>query len=113
MIVTKVFTFEAAHKLEGYDGKCANLHGHRYKLEVSVKGDVGADGMVMDFKEIKKIVQEMVISKLDHGYLNDVIKVPTAENIVIWVWDRLKDKLNLHELKLWETENSFVVYCGD
>ena len=113
MIITKVFTFEAAHKLEGYDGDCSNLHGHRYKLEVSVKGNVGADGFVIDFRDLKKTVHDSAISKLDHSYLNDTIKVPSAENISIWIWDALKDKLDLHQIKLWETENSFVVYEGD
>lgn len=107
MIVTKIFRFESSHKLEGYEGKCANLHGHSYKLHVSVSGDVN-NGFVMDFKELKKIVEEEVISKLDHAYLNDIIEFPSAENIVQWIWNKLESKLNLHKLILYETDSSYV-----
>lgn len=113
MIITKIFNFESAHKLENYNGKCANLHGHSYTLHVSVLGNVSSDGFVLDFGDIKKIVDEIIISKLDHNYLNEIIKQPTAENILLWVWSQLKNKLNLYELKLYETATSYVVYRGD
>ena len=85
LTVSKTFRFEAAHKLIGYDGDCANLHGHSYVLEIQVKGVVDEQGFVMDFKELKHFVQTKVIDLLDHVYLNDIIKNPTAENIVIWI----------------------------
>lgn len=112
MLITKEFIFDAAHKLERYDGACKNLHGHTYKLHVSVKGEPKEDGMVIDFGILKKIVKEHALNKLDHSYLNEIIRQPTAENIIIWIWDKLKDKLDLHELKLWETPTSYVTYDG-
>lgn len=113
MIVTKEFEFESAHKLENYSGACANLHGHSYKLHVSVGGDVDSNGFVLDFKVLKDIVKEKVISKLDHKYLNNIFEQSTAENMVIWIWNELKGDLNLCEIKLWETSTSFVTYRGD
>ena len=73
--ITKIFNFETAHVLYNYDGKCKNMHGHSYKLFVTVKGAPIADsshpknGMVVDFSDIKKIVQEEIISQWDHGVL--------------------------------------------
>lgn len=113
MIITKKFRFDSAHKLPNYKGDCANVHGHSYKLFVSVSGDVNEQGFVIDFKDLNNIVSEKVISKLDHSNLNDFLENPTAENIVIWIWNELKDYLNLSELKLYETEDSYVVYVGD
>ncbi len=115
MFVTKEFKFDAAHFLTDYHGKCEKLHGHTYKLHVTVKGDVKEDGMVMDFVELKKIVNERVISKLDHSLLNDTIDNPSAENIAIWIWNRLKDisGAKLYEIKVWETDTSFVTYRAE
>lgn len=73
--VTKIFTFESAHVLYNYDGKCKNMHGHSYKLFVTVKGEVKDDledpknGMVVDFGDIKTIVKEEVVDPWDHGVL--------------------------------------------
>ena len=114
MLVTKEFKFDAAHFLTNYHGKCEKVHGHTYKLHVTVEGDVKSDGMVMDFAELKKIVNERVIDKLDHTSLNDTIENPSAENIAIWIWNELKDisEAKLYEVKVWETETSFVTYRG-
>lgn len=112
MIITKIFTFDSAHYLENYKGKCKDMHGHTYTLHVSVKGEIN-NGMVIDFKDLKKIVKENVIEILDHKLLNDLIKQLTAENITIWIWNQLKDKLNLEEIKLYETNDSYVTYKGD
>lgn len=114
MIVCKEFTFDSAHKLPGYNGECANLHGHTYKLQIYIKGEVDKKtGLVMDFKEIKNIVSEEVLKILDHKYINDIIENPSAENISIWIWDHLKDMLPLlYEVKLWETPTSFCIYSG-
>ena len=113
MLVSKQFRFEAAHHLINYHGKCENPHGHSYKLVVTIKGDVDEKtGMVMDFLEIKKIVKTNVLLKLDHKDLNDVIENSSAELIAEWIWQQLKDLLPLHEVKLWETENSWVTYNG-
>jgi len=113
MIITKIFNFESAHKLENYDGNCANLHGHSYVLHVSIQGKTNSEGFVLDFKDIKSIVNESIIFKLDHSFLNKVIERPTAENIVLWIWSQLKDRLKLYELRLYETATSYVVYNGD
>ncbi|MEE9525826.1 MAG: 6-carboxytetrahydropterin synthase QueD [Candidatus Woesearchaeota archaeon] len=109
MIITKKFTFEAAHKLPGYKGNCSKLHGHSYKLEVAIKGPV-KNGMVIDFRELDTIVKEKALDILDHSYINDIIKNPTAENLVKWIWDKLP--LKLHLLRLWETEKCSVIYKG-
>lgn len=114
-IITKVFRFEAAHQLPGHKGQCARLHGHSYKLEVSVRGPVkelpgqSDNGMVLDFGDLSQIVKESVISRLDHYNLNEVTGLhTTAENMVHWVWDTLvKSGLPeelLYTVRLWETE---------
>lgn len=111
--VTKEFTFEAAHKLNNYEGKCANLHGHTYRLHVTAQGSIRKNGMVLDFVELKQIVSEKVLDKVDHTYLNNLIKQPTAENIVVWIWNILSKNLPLSELSLWETPTSWVTYRGE
>jgi len=114
MFVTKEFTFDAAHKLTKYHGKCEKLHGHTYKLQVTVEGQPDDEGMVMDFVELKTLVTKKVLDKLDHSYLNDLLENPSAENIAVWIWEQLKNdvKGNLYEVKLWETPTSFVTYRG-
>jgi 6-pyruvoyltetrahydropterin/6-carboxytetrahydropterin synthase len=73
--LTKIFTFETAHALWGYDGKCKNIHGHSYKLYVTVKGEPCNDmyhvknGMVMDFGDLKSIVKKLIINPLDHAII--------------------------------------------
>jgi len=111
MQVSKEFSFDAAHKLVRYKGKCESLHGHTYRLRVTVEGPVREDGMVFDFTELKRIVEERVLSKVDHSYLNDLLEQPTAENIVMWLWDRLRD-LPLAEIRLWESPGAIVTYNG-
>ncbi|MCK5025531.1 MAG: 6-carboxytetrahydropterin synthase QueD [Nanoarchaeota archaeon] len=113
MKISKEFVFDAAHKLLWHKGKCQNLHGHTYKLIVTVEGQLNENGIVMDFGDLKKIIVNNVISKLDHKYLNDIFENPTAENMVIWIWNQLKHKLNLYEIRLWESPTSCVVYNGE
>lgn len=112
VLIAKEFTFDAAHKLLDYDGPCANLHGHTYRLHVVLSGPLQKNGMVIDFVDLKKIVTERVLSKLDHKYINKTIKQSTAENIAIWIWKQLEKYLPLYEIKLWETPTSFVTYRG-
>lgn len=112
VLIAKEFTFDAAHKLLDYDGPCANLHGHTYRLQVILSGPVQKNGMVIDFVDLKKNVTERVLSKLDHKFINKIIKQSTAENIAIWIWKRLEKYLPLYEIKLWETPTSFVRYRG-
>ena len=118
--ITKQFKFEAAHFLPNYEGACNNLHGHSYLLEISLEGypkENGSEmGMVMDFGRLKKIVNEEIIEKMDHHLLNDIpgLENPTAEKMVVWVWNILFEKLpDIVSVKLWETETSYVEYKGE
>ena len=134
--VTKIFEFEAAHALDCHDGKCSNIHGHSYKLHVTVvgkpnrsKGDP-KDGMVIDFSDIKQIVKSMVVGPFDHAlvlekdspYLTESLRKrqklilydlqPTAENMIIDMVERIQQKMpadiKLHSVKLYETASSFA-----
>lgn len=120
MRIGREFTFDSAHHLLNYDGACANVHGHTYHLHIMLLGKV-KDGFVIDFKLLKEIVQEYVISKLDHENLNQVLDFnPTAENIAVKIWDVLdpvideafKGRVVLERVKLYETPGSFVEYDG-
>jgi 6-pyruvoyltetrahydropterin/6-carboxytetrahydropterin synthase len=117
--IRKQFSFEAAHVLPHHTGKCARLHGHSYRLDVTVGGPLAtsgpATGMVVDFDELSQIVRAGVIDALDHRHLNDIIENPTCENILLWIWQRLAAQVpNLDELTLWETAKACaVVRRGD
>lgn len=113
MLITKEFTFDSAHQLDWEPGKCRFLHGHTYKLQVTIKGELDDNGIVINFKDLKSIIQENIIEILDHKYLNEIIDNPTAERMVVWIWERLEARLNLFEIKLWETPTCFVTYHGD
>lgn len=120
MSVSKTFRFDAAHYLPKYEGKCKNLHGHGWTLEVEVSGGVDpSDGFVVDFAKLKKCVNE-VVDLLDHTCLNDTqlgfAENPTCENILTWLWERLEHTLRgyvrpgrrLVRLRLYETPDSFA-----
>ena len=143
--ITKQFSFETGHALYGYDGKCKNVHGHSYKLSVTVIGTPITDhsnvkfGMVIDFGDLKKIVKEEIVDLFDHATVfnqntphielanelknrgHHVILVdyqPTSENMVIDFAKKIKNRLpnyiELHSLKLQETETSFAEwYASD
>ncbi|ACM22829.1 Queuosine biosynthesis protein QueD [Thermotoga neapolitana DSM 4359] len=118
MVLVKKFSFEAAHNLVKYHGKCERLHGHTYRLTVKVEGPLNEEDMVMDFAELKKMVEDRVIKKLDHSYLNELFEQPTTERVAIWIWEQLSGPLRecgvrLVEIELWETETSGVVYRGE
>ena len=108
------FTFAAAHRLPRYQGKCFNLHGHNYRLQVVLRGEPDPySGIFVDFSDVEKAVQEHVLSRVDHANLNDFIENPTAENIASFIWQRLQGKLpGLVEVRLWEIATSCVVYRG-
>lgn len=117
MLVSREFTFDAAHFLTNYRGKCERLHGHTYRLRVTVEGHVRSDGLVIDFVLLKEIVKKRILDKLDHFLLNDIIKNPSAERIIVWIWKELNKagfnkSVRLYELKLWETPSVFVTYSG-
>lgn len=113
MLVTKEFSFSGAHNLVGYQGKCEKLHGHTWKVLVTVDSPVGENGLAFDFVTLKQIVIDKAIETLDHSYVNDIIKNPSAENISIWIWAQLKDEIPLHEIKVYESPTSYVTYRGE
>jgi len=138
--LTKEFGFELAHALYGHDGLCKNIHGHSYKLFVTVIGEPISDiknpkfGMVMDFSDLKKIVKEEIVDRLDHALMvnNETSHVniekalqgivslrivnvnyqTTCENMVYDFAQRIKNRLpenvNLHSIKLHETATSYA-----
>ncbi len=117
MDVFREFGFEAAHRLPNVpDGhKCRRLHGHSYRVEVRVSGDVDpVSGMVIDFAEIKAAFAPLD-DQLDHRYLNEVdgLDNPTAENLARWIWIRLAAALPLTQVIVRETCTSGVAYTGD
>lgn len=116
--LTKSFTFDAAHHLHLYNGKCKNLHGHTYRLQITISGFVDEVGIVIDFDDLKKIYQTKIERQLDHRYLNEVLPPmnTTAENMIVWIWEQLDLELissgqkdigtRLEELVLYETPTS-------
>ena len=106
----KEFTFEAAHRLPlvSSDHKCFNLHGHSFKVKVTIEGKVNELGWVMDFSELKKICAPY-IEQLDHSYLNEIMGLenPTSENIALWIKNKIAQKLpGLISIEIMETCNS-------
>lgn len=134
--VSKEFSFDMAHILDGHDGKCQNLHGHTYKLQVEVSGDLVAEGakkgMVVDFTDVKRIVKETILDPMDHAFIYDTTSereckiaallnelnsktfgIPvrtTAEEMARFMFNRLKDQLPISAIRLWETPTSFCEY---
>jgi len=108
------FSFAAAHRLPRYQGKCVNLHGHNYKLAVTLRGEPDPyTGIFVDLGEVEKAVQEQILSKCDHANLNDFIENPTAETVAAWCWSRLNGKLpGLAEVRIWEIPGFSVAYRG-
>ena len=134
MIVTARLTFSAAHRLHNPNrdddwnrkiyGKCDNPrgHGHNYALEVSVRGSIDPEtGMVIDLKELKDIMRDRVIDRVDHTNLNEDVDflrgvIPTAENLARAFWQQLAPAIaagELHEIVLHETERNSVRYGGE
>ena len=114
MLLSKDFTFDAAHNLVNYHGKCEKLHGHTYRLRIVLDGQPDSEGMIMDFIELKQIVKEKILSRLDHAYINEIISQPSAENIALWIWRELEESVKrenckLHEVHVWETATSCVI----
>ena len=134
--VTKIFRFEMAHALYGYAGKCKNIHGHSYVLHVTVTSSVNqqgylpAPGLIFDFKDLKKIVDDLILQKLEHQlvlsgtYLNANPAFNGAENILVWEMEPsvenillfIRQQLQMHfpaeiqllKLKLFETADSYA-----
>ena len=117
MELFKEFTFEAAHRLPNVPAghKCHRLHGHSFRVEVHVSGEVGeTTGWVIDFGEIKQAFAP-VFAVLDHNYLNEVegLENPTSEVLAKWIWDRLHGALaGLSKIVIRETCTSGCIYSG-
>ncbi|MBI4721830.1 MAG: 6-carboxytetrahydropterin synthase QueD [Candidatus Stahlbacteria bacterium] len=121
--------FSAAHQLHGYSGKCEKLHGHNFKVKVTVETDTLQEiGLGIDFKELKVMLID-VIEKFDHCNLNELPEFkaqrcdlnPTAENIAKLIWDNLNSKIksqnvgnryicSLREVQVWESDTNSVIY---
>jgi len=107
--VTCTFTFEAAHRLAWHTGKCRNLHGHSYRLDVTVGGTLDDNGVVLDFDTLQDVVRTQVVDAWDHRDLNQVLDNPTAELLAHRAWELLTAAgLDLAALRLWETTDSWV-----
>ena len=132
MFITRRELFSAAHRLKNDKldknrnkklfGKCYNLHGHNYELYVTVTGEINKNsGFIIDLKDLKKIIQEKVIKKLDHNFINDVDfmrnKITTTENLCLQIWKELQNPIKLlggklHKIKIKETKNNYFEYYG-
>lgn len=140
LLITKIFRFEMAHAIHGYNGSCRNIHGHSYELQVTVaQGQEGrsyipAPGFIMDFKELKQLVQSAVVSRMDHQVIlsskyldsNPDLKVmenlwiweaePTAENLLLYMQEAIGKQLPLglwlKRLKLYETNDSYAEWIN-
>ncbi len=113
--VTKEFTFDAAHHLYAYEGKCVGLHGHTYRLLVSASAIPDDVGLAIDFSDLKRIVKQSVVDRLDHQYLNAILPPmnTTAENMVVWIFEQIAQalakegsKARVERVVLWETPTS-------
>ncbi len=110
--------FSAAHNLRGYRGKCEDLHGHNWKVEIVVANNrLDKIGMVTDFKYLKAKLNT-VLEKLDHKYLNNIAyfkKVnPTSEGIAKYIYDCLKKNISgLNSVTVWESEKCCATYYGE
>jgi 6-pyruvoyltetrahydropterin/6-carboxytetrahydropterin synthase len=115
-------TFAAAHQLRNYRGKCENLHGHNYKVQVAMEGEeLAFNGLLFDFADLKKALRG-VVEYLDHKFLNELSPFdsvnPTAENIAKFICEEVQKSLpdppgngaRVSQVKVWETETSFATY---
>ncbi len=95
VMVSKEFTFDAAHHLHCYEGKCKNLHGHTYKVVFGISGYVNEIGLAIDFGDIKEIWKNEIEIYLDHRYLNETLPAmnTTAENMVVWIYEKMVEAL--------------------
>lgn len=120
VLVSKEFTFDSAHHLHAYEGKCKNLHGHTYKVIFGLSGFVDERGLMIDFGDIKEIWKSEIEIYLDHKYLNETLPPmnTTAENMVVWIYDKMSEALierqnqydgaRVEFVRLYETPTSYA-----
>lgn len=125
--ITCEFTFEASHQLRRADwsdarndeifGACARLHGHSYRLLVTLRAPIDPEtGMVVNFRDVKSEVKERVVRKLDHQHLDSLLPgLTTAENLCYWIAQELLPAFGerLHRVELWETRTAFAALDGE
>lgn len=113
-------TFAAGHALRNYKGKCENVHGHNYRVRITIQGEqLDSTGLLVDFLDVKREMSA-AIEYLDHNFINDLPPFneinPSAENIAKYFYDRVRDGLEtgtpvrVAEVKVWETDTSSAVY---
>ena len=110
--------FDAAHQLREYNGKCANIHGHTWNVEVYLQGNIlNKEGMLIDFSKVKELLEEE-INKYDHRLINEVepfiVINPTAENIACEIYKNLKKRIpqnvSIAKVAVWESPNACAIY---
>jgi len=119
--LTVVTQFAAAHQLRKFRGKCEKLHGHNWRIEVSLTGEkLNNAGLLIDFKDIKEAT-DRILEELDHSFLNELPKFkdqnPSSENIAAYIFEKLGSTLNNNQIKVtrvtaWESDSSGATYSG-
>jgi len=115
-------TFAAGHALRNYKGKCENVHGHNFKVQVVIEGEkLDETGLLVDFIDVRNAMRA-IIDRLDHVFLNDIepftIKNPSAENIAEYFFTEMSQSLKttvpirIREVKIWETDIQSATYRG-
>jgi 6-pyruvoyltetrahydropterin/6-carboxytetrahydropterin synthase len=118
--VTVEETFAAGHALRNYHGKCENVHGHNYKVQVTFAGPrLDSIGLLVDFVEVKRVMRD-VVERLDHQFLNDLapfdVLNPSAENIAKYFYDEIAKGLRadtpveVGQVRIWETDTASATY---
>jgi len=123
--VVKEFTFDSAHYIPGHPGACKNIHGHTYRLQVGFRGPVNSKtGVVIDFADIKQVIQMLIVNKLDHAFLNKLDyatfpnDMPSAEKIVQWMAEVIQcasipGSAELSLIRLYETPSSYAEWRAE
>lgn len=116
-------TFSSAHQLRGYKGKCENIHGHNWRVQVYVVSNrLNEIGLAIDFHELKKMTND-ILNQLDHKELNKVFPFteinPSSENIAKWIFDCIKKKLSVYDnvnisaVTVWESDTASATYTEE
>lgn len=132
--IQRVEKFSSSHRLHNSQysdeenknlyGKCNNLHGHNYTLEITIKGEISdKNGMIMDIQKLKSIIKEEILDNIDHKNIDlDILyfssRPSTAENISVWIWKQLVNVIDtpsnkLYKVKLSETDKNIAIYKGE
>ncbi len=114
MLIYKKVQVHVAHMLPGHV-TCGKIHGHTVDIVIGIKGTMDhTTGMVMDFKYLKEILQKEIVDRFDHGCLNDIIPMPTAEYLAAYIYFQLNHRrLNVVMVRVHETDNNYVEFRGD